>query len=103
MNASLKPLSPSERDDKDLIFEAMQIVSGETMKQATNAHLKALLGERSNLIAALWVAHDGLVNASESLTGHAQTMTRAILHDTRKQLDESGFLEKMEPKWVEKI
>jgi hypothetical protein len=30
-------------------------------------------------------------------------MTRAILHDTRKQLDESGFLEKLDPKWVQKV
>jgi hypothetical protein len=100
----LPALTDQERaSDKELIFEAMQIASGETMKRATNEHLRALLGERSNLIAQMWIAHDGLVDAAESLNGHAQSMTRAILHDTRKQLDESGFLEKLDPKWVQKV
>lgn len=97
MNAQLQHIDPT---DKELIFEAMTIVSGSSMMLPTKDHLRALLGERTNHVAALCVACDGLDDATESLTGYAQSMTRAILADTKAALQESDFLGK---DWVERV
>ena len=97
MNAQLQQIDPT---DKELIFEAMQILSGESKKLATKDHIRALLGERTNIIAVLGVAHDGLVDASEALYGNQQSMAKAILADTKAALLESDFLGK---DWVERV
>lgn len=111
MNAQIQvTLSDRERAEplpdnqmKDLIYEAMKIVAGDTMKLPTKAHLKALLEERSNHVAALAQAKDGLVNAADALYGNDKEMAIAHMRDVHAQLQESEFLEKREAKWVRKV
>jgi hypothetical protein len=88
---------------KDLIYESMRIVAGDTMKLATNLHLKALLEERSNLVAALAQAKDGLANAADALSGNDKDMAIAHFRDVHAQLRETDFLEKREAHWVRKV
>jgi len=104
MNAVLKQSEPLPDDQmKELIYEAMRIVSGDTMKLATKWHLKALLEERTNLVAALAQAKDGLVNAADALSGGDKDMAIAHFRDVHAQLLESSFLEKRESDWVRKV
>lgn len=105
MNALLKPKEAMLPDDqmKELIFEAMQIIAGDTMKLATNAHLKALLEERTNLVAALACAKDGLVDAIDALYGQDKKMALAYLKDMQAQLLDAEFLERREKDWVRKV
>lgn len=106
MNAQLKPIATDQMNDdrmKELIFESMQIISGETIKLATNAHLKALLEERTNLVAIMAQTKDGLVSAIECLYGHEKEMALAHLRDLQSVIQDSDFLENLDKRWVEKV
>lgn len=113
MNARLQPSDTelnrargdalSDERMKELIYEAMQIVAGESMMRATNDHLKALLEERTNIIASLYQTKDGLINACDALYGQDKKMAIAFLKDAQAQLQESGFLEIRDPDWVNKV
>lgn len=95
MNAQIKIKAPEPLADdqmKHLIWESILILTGQTMKQPTVAHLQALLEERTNTIGALFEARDGLVNAVDALYGRDLTMAKAHLADVENQLKQCDFL-----------
>lgn len=86
-------------EDQKLIFTAMQIVAGESIQMATNDMLRALLQERTDLIDALNIAHDGLADA----VGMDEEWRKAAFLTTKENLHQHEWLEREDPKWAEKV
>lgn len=92
-----------DAEQNRLIYEAMLIVSGETMKKATEKHLQALLEERTDLIAALGTACDGLADAKACLYGKEKQWAEAAHEDSLDQFNKAQFLKKLDPNWASKV
>lgn len=103
MNAVIKAELTERDHDQELIWEALLIASGQSRMLATKDHLRALLGERSNLIAVLAQTKDGLVDACAALYGHDKSLAIAHIRDAQEQLQEAGFLELRDRDWVGKV
>lgn len=85
--------------DQQLIFEAMQIVVGESIMLPSKDHLRALLEERTNLIENLARHSDALVDAAVL----PQQDVSLLALEARDDLHVAEWLEREDAKWAEKV
>jgi hypothetical protein len=89
---------------KELIHEAVQIVSGESMKLATKDHLRALLEERTNLVAGLSIAVDALDDVTSCYEWSPRhQMGMAGKEEVEIVRKEAEFLKRLDPNWELKV
>lgn len=85
--------------DQQLIFDAMKVVAGESMQLASVDMLRALLEERTDLIDALNMAHDGLADA----VGMDEEWRKAAYLTVKEHVHGFEWLKRADPNWAEKV
>lgn len=86
-------------DEKNLIYEAMQIAAGQSLKLATKEHLIALLSERTDMMSALQLAYEGLQDAA----GMDEEWRIAAMETTGDNVNDFNWLDTDHPEWRELV
>ena len=91
--------------DQELMLQAFRIVSGESMLLPSIDMLRALLRERTDLVAALQLAKEGLEDAVHLQDTEIMSnfMFLAIYYDTIASLHKTRWLNREDDEWEKKV